>query len=103
MNYRGFVRHEKKFPNLSTDLWIGRAWKPLGLSGLLPVPQPSSDAIERALLGFSIAHETAALDSLIFGARELRATTGRQLAPTSFKVQSQDFRNAKGRQIDAES
>ena len=32
------------------------------------------------------------------GALELRATTGRQLAPTSFKVQSQDFQNTKGRQ-----
>ena len=32
------------------------------------------------------------------GARLLRATTGRQLASTTFKVQSKDFQNTKGRQ-----
>jgi hypothetical protein len=81
MNMRGFDRHEKKFPNLSTGLWTGRALEAAWSIRRTPVPRPSSDAIERALLGISIDNEPRR-STLSFAAWELRATTGGQLAPT---------------------
>src|ERR1700753_1580761 len=100
--YEGFQSSREKIPQLIHRTVDSESLRESpGTSGFAG-PQPSSDVFERALLGFSIptTNRRARHSS---GTRELRATTGGQLAPTSFKVQSQDFQNTKGRQIAAES